>query len=54
MKVCNSGADRYTAPNLRILEIKDEGILCASGEKWYEKEGQGDFNFGLETDDTWV
>lgn len=48
----SKGAD-YFAPTLSAIDIKAEGILCASGE-WYEKGGQGDFGYGTETDDTWA
>lgn len=45
----------YVAPELSVLEIKSEGVLCASGdEPWYEKSGQGDFTHGTVTDDTWA
>ena len=44
----------YESPDLAALEIKSEGVLCASGDKWYEKGSQGDFTFDLETDDTWA
>lgn len=37
-----------------MLDLDSEGVLCESGDKWYEKGGQGDFTFGLETDDTWA
>ena len=53
MKTNLTGA-AYQAPNLAVLEIKSEGILCASGDNWYEKGGQGDFGYGTETDDTWA
>lgn len=44
----------YKSPELSVLEIKTEGVLCASGDAWYERDGQGDFTYGTETDDTWA
>lgn len=55
MKTKTLNGAAYQAPELSVLEIKSEGILCASGElKWYERGGQGDFTHGVETDDTWA
>jgi hypothetical protein len=54
MKTNASMGDRYQAPELSVLEIKAEGVLCASGDKWYEQGGQGNFGYGTETDDTWA
>lgn len=54
MKTKNFVGDAYQSPQLSVIEIKTEGVLCASGEKWYEQGGQGDFGYGTETDDDWA
>ena len=53
MKTKSSGVT-YRTPDLTVLEIGTEGVLCGSGDNWYEKEGKGDFTYGIETDDTWA
>ena len=54
MKTKNLFGATYQSPELSVLEIKTEGVLCASGAPWYEQGGQGDFGYGTETDDTWA
>lgn len=54
MKTNVSKGAEYMAPELSVLEIKSEGVLCGSGDKWYEQGGQGNFGYGTETDDTWA
>lgn len=45
----------YVSPMLSVLELRTEGLLCASGDKlWYEQGGQGDFTYGTDTDGTWA
>lgn len=53
MKTDVSRAVEYISPELSALEIESEGVLCASGDKWYERGGQGNFDYGTETDDDW-
>ncbi len=44
----------YETPTLERIEIQTEQGFAASGpELWYEKGGEGDFNYGVESDETW-
>ena len=55
MKTKEFIGDAYQSPKLSVMEVMTEGVLCESGDpKWYEKSGQGDFTYGVETDDTWA
>lgn len=54
MKTKEFIGDAYQSPKLSVMEVMTEGVLCASGDKWYEQGGQGDFGYGTETDDTWA
>jgi len=54
MKTRKTKGAQYQAPELSVLEIGMEGILCASEKLWYEKGGSGDFGYTVETDDTWA
>ena len=47
------GKELYASPELNLLEILQEGLLCSSPDTWYQKGGQGDFSYGVEKDDTW-
>lgn len=55
MKTIDLQGTAYQAPELQTIDIMAEGVLCASGETpWYMKGGQGDFSYGVDTDDTWA
>ena len=50
----NQKTGAYITPELSVLEMKAEGVLCGSDSPWYESEGIGDFTYGTETDRTWM
>lgn len=50
----NQKTGAYITPELSVLEMKAEGVLCGSDSPWYESEGIGDFTYGTETDKTWM
>ncbi len=55
MKTKNLHGATYQSPELAVLEIKSEGVLCASGDnKWYDEGGEGNFDYGVGNDDTWA
>ncbi len=39
----------YERPVTESVTLHTEGLICDSGD-WYEQEGQGNFNFGIEND----
>ena len=47
------GKELYVSPELNLLEILQEGLLCSSPNTWYKQGGQGDFSYGVENDETW-
>lgn len=42
----------YESPDLEQLNVEVEQGFEAS-KLWYENGGEGDFNYGYETEDTW-
>lgn len=44
----------YQAPRLWVVDFKTEGVLCASGDVWYRQGPAGDFNYTVDTDDSWA
>lgn len=54
MKTKNLHGATYQSPELAVLEIKSEGVLCASEDKWYDNGGEGNFDYGVGNDDTWA
>lgn len=51
-KACRTG---YESPEITVVGILSEGILCESGGEtiWYEKGGEGDFKYDTTTDSIW-
>ena len=47
------GKELYVSPELNLLEILQEGLLCSSPDTWYHQRGQGDFSYDVEDDETW-
>ena len=47
------GKELYVSPELNLLEMLQEGLLCSSPNTWYKQGGQGDFSYDVENDDTW-
>lgn len=43
--------ENYEAPALDPIEISAEKGFAAS--KWYDQAGEGDFNYGIDDDETW-
>lgn len=41
----------YVSPECETYAIATEGVLCASGELWYEQGGRGSFNYGVDDND---
>ena len=39
----------YESPSAETVTIHPEGMICES-DPWYEKGGEGNFNFGIEDD----
>jgi len=55
MKTLRFSVGHYVTPQLSVIEINTEGVLCVSGEKlWYDGGGSGDFDYDVDTDDTWA
>lgn len=45
----------YEAPRTNVIGMRAEVILCASvTTPWYQKGGEGDFDYSVENEDTWA
>lgn len=43
----------YESPMAESIEIIAEGVLCASDQLWYHRNGSGDFTYEYEDDTMW-
>ncbi len=41
----------YVSPECETYVLAAEGVLCASGEMWYEQGGRGSFDYGVDDSD---
>lgn len=46
---------KYLSPAVEVLGLSSESVLCASDPTpWYKQGGQGDFDYIIEEDDSWM
>ena len=43
----------YVSPSVETVELSSESVLCAS-DPWYKQGGQGDFDYTIEEEDSWI
>jgi hypothetical protein len=43
----------YNSPELNVIQLEIESGIAASSTLWYEKGGQGDFDYVVTEDDQW-
>lgn len=45
----------YLSPAVEVIGLNSESVLCASDPTpWYKQGGQGDFDYIIEEDDSWM
>lgn len=45
----------YVAPEMEIIDLYLESVLCASEPQlWYKQGGQGNFDYTIEEEDSWI
>lgn len=47
----NTNVNAYVSPKCETYALATEGVLCASGEMWYEQGGRGSFDYGVDDKD---
>lgn len=53
MKMKKDKREGYVSPELEVTDLHLESVLCAS-EPWYKQGGQGDFDYGVEEEISWM
>ncbi|MGM9764487.1 MAG: hypothetical protein ACI3ZQ_10755 [Candidatus Cryptobacteroides sp.] len=44
----------YITPGMTVLNMQSEQAVMAGSNNWYNKGGEGDFDYGISTDDEWA
>lgn len=45
----------YITPGMTVLNMQPEqAVMASSADNWYNKGGEGDFDYGISTDDDWA
>ena len=53
MKMKQTNLSDYISPSVETVELSSESVLCAS-DPWYKQGGQGDFDYSIEEEDSWI
>ena len=56
MKMKKDKREGYVSPELEVIDLHLESVLCASdpqSQPWYKQGGQGDFDYGVEEEISW-
>lgn len=44
----------YMTPDMTVLNMETEQAILDGSTKWFEKSGEGDFDYGVTTDNEWA
>ena len=53
MKMKQTNLRDYISPSVETVELSSESVLCAS-DPWYKQGGQGDFDYSIEEENSWM
>ena len=56
MKMKKDKREGYVSPELEVIDLHLESVLCASEPQpqlWYKQGGQGDFDYDVEEEISW-
>ena len=53
MNLKKNKGEGYVSPEMEIIDLHLESVLCSSPTPWYKQGGQGDFDYTVKDEITW-